>query len=440
MAESNNPETLAIHGGDPLRTRPFGPRWYFGEEEKRQLAEVIDDASEPADTNDSQRWRSRFKVNAFCEIFAKRHGLYYAVPTNSATAAIHTAIAAINPEPGDEVITTPVTDTGGILGIMLQNCIPVFADSDPDTFNIDPIEIERSVTERTRAIIATHLHGNPCDMESIMDIGRRHNIPVVEDCSQSHLASYQGKLVGTIGDIGIWSFGGKTLTTGSGGMLMTNNEELAHRASNFVRKGSEGSIDFRSSLAPEPESVETRGYAAFLGTTYAMTDLEAALGVAQYSRWDEATKVRKRTAEILDEVVPELPGFKVQQVRHGDVNSYYTYAYKIDPVVAGVSSENFSQAVNAEGIPDCHGPYISGRALHTYTLFTEEDTYGKSGFPFVDGHGNRRIDYSETHLPVIERELPLTGSIYFRNSYTENDAHDIANAMKKVSDYYKSAD
>ena len=434
------PEKLAIHGGAPLRTRPFGPRWYFGEEEKRHLAEVIDDASEPADTPDRQRWRSRFKVTAFCSALAERHGMHYAVPTNSATAAIHTAIAAINPEPGDEVITTPVTDTGGILGIMLQNCIPVFADSDRDTFNIDPDDIDRRITERTRAIIATHLHGNPCDMGAIMEIGRTHGIPVIEDCAQAHLAQYQGDPVGTIGDIGIWSFGGKTLTTGAGGMLMTNNEEFARRASNFVRKGSENDIMFRSSLAPEPEPVYTRGYAAFLGTTYAMTDLEAAVGLAQYERWDDATEVRLRTAEILNEVVPDLPGFRVQQVRPGDVNSYYVYAYKIDPKAAGVSSTEFADAVNAEGVSDCHGPYISGRALHTYPLFTEEDTYGSSRFPFVDEQGNRRIDYSEVRLPVIERELPMTGSILFRNSYTEEDARDIAGAMKKVSDYYAPAD
>ena len=433
------PEKLAIHGGEPLRTRPFGPRWYFGEEEKRHLADVIDDAAEPADTPDSQRWRSRFKVTAFCNALAERHGLYYAVPTNSATAAIHTAIAAVNPEPGDEVITTPVTDTGGILGIMLQNCIPVFADSDPDTFTIDPDDIDRQVTERTRAIIATHLHGNPCDMGAIMEIGRMHDIPVIEDCAQAHLAQYQGQLVGTIADIGIWSFGGKTLTTGAGGMLMTNNEDFARRASNFVRKGSEGDIMFRSSLAPEPEPVDTRGYAAFLGTTYAMTDLEAAVGLAQYERWDDATEVRLRTAEILNQVVPYLLGFRVQQVRPGDVNSYYVYAYKIDPEAAGVSSAAFADAVNAEGVSDCHGPYISGRALHTYPLFTEEDTYGSSRFPFVDEQGNRRIDYSEVSLPVIERELPMTGSILFRNSYTEEDARDIAGAMKKVSDYYASA-
>jgi len=331
MATGKVAEKLAIDGGEPVRTKPFGPRWIFGEEEKRHLAEVIDDASEPADTPNSQRWRSRFKVRAFCEAFAVRHGAYYAVPTNSATAAIHTAIAAINPEPGDEVITTPVTDSGGILGIMLQNCIPVFADSDPDTFNIDPADIDRRITERTRAIIATHLHGNPCDMGAIMDIGRMHGIPVIEDCSQAHLAQYQGELVGTFGDIGIWSFGGKTLTTGAGGMLLTNNEELGRRASNFVGKGSESDISYRSSLAPEPEPLSTRGYGAFLGTTYGMTDLEAALGLAQYDRWDDATRVRIRTGEILNEVVPKLPGFRVQKVRTGDVNSYYTYAYKVEP-------------------------------------------------------------------------------------------------------------
>jgi dTDP-4-amino-4,6-dideoxygalactose transaminase len=221
-------------------------------------------------------------------------------------------------------------------------------------------------------------------------------------------------------------------------MLLTNNEELGRRASNFVGNGSESDISYRSSLAPEPEPVSTRGYGAFLGTTYGMTDLEAALGLAQYDRWDDATRVRIRTGEILNEVVPELPGFRVQQVRPGDVNSYYTYAYKVEPDEAGVSSAEFAEAVNAEGIPDCHGPYISGRPLYTYPLFTEEDTYGGSRFPFVDEQGNRRIDYSKVHLPVIERDLPMTGSIYFRNSYTEQDARDIAAAMKKVSDYYAS--
>ena len=207
-------ENLAINGGPKLREKPFGPRWIFGQEEKNQLIEVIDEAIELDSNNlNGQGWRSKKKVEAFCDIFASRHNMSYAVPTNYATSAIHAAIAAIDPEPGSEVITTPVTDTGGVLGIMLQNCVPVFADSDSLTMNIDPDDIERKITKKTVAIIATHIFGNPCDMDRILKIREKYQIPIIEDCSQSHLAQYQGKLVSTLGDIGIWSFGGKTMTT-----------------------------------------------------------------------------------------------------------------------------------------------------------------------------------------------------------------------------------
>ena len=161
----------------------------------------------------------------------------YAVPANYATSAIHAAISAIDPDPGSEVITTPVTDTGGVLGIMLQNCVPVFADSEPLTMNIDPDDIERKITKKTVAIIATHIYGNPCDMGKILKIKEKYKNPIIEDCSQSHLAQYQGELVGTLGDIGIWSLGGKTLSTGQGGMLLTNSEKLAIRATGFINKG-----------------------------------------------------------------------------------------------------------------------------------------------------------------------------------------------------------
>jgi len=407
MATGKVAEKLAIDGGEPLRTEPFGSRWIFGEEEKRHLADVIDNAP--------HGWRNHFKVNAFTQAFAKKHGVKHAIPVNTGTGACHTAVAVINPEPGDEVITTPITAMGTVSGIVLQNAIPVFADWDPDTFNIDPADIERKITDRTRAIMLVHLFGNPCDMDAIMDIGRSHGIPVIEDCSQAHLARYQGKLVGTMGDFGVFSLGGKTLTTDQGGMLITDNDELAERASTFSRGGGDG-----------------------LGDAHRFTDLAAAVGLAQFQRWDEAVRVRLRTAAILDEVVPNLPGFQVQKVRPGDVNSYYVYAYKIDEAEAGVSPVRFAEAVQAEGIPDCHGPYINGVPLYKFPLFTEERTYGRSRYPFVDEQGRRRIDYTKVRLPNIESELPKTGIILFRNSNSEQEAHDIAAAMRKVSDYYVS--
>ena len=423
-------EKLAIEGGAPVRTAPFGPRWLFGDEEKRQLMEVMDRAP--------SEWRGQFKVREFADAFATKHGAQYAVATDSGSGAIHAAVAAINPAPGDEIITTAATDIGSVSGILLHNAIPVFVDWDSETMNIDPAEIERAITPRTRAILAIHLYGNPCDMGRIMEIGRRHKIPVIEDCSQAHLAEWQGKLVGTIGDIGAFSLGGKTLTTDQGGMIVTNNEELARRAMGFARKGAEMDSALRSSLAPTSFRRGSKGGYAFLGDFHPMTDLEAAVGMAQFGKWDEATRVRRRSAEILDETVGRLPGFRIQKVLPGCRNSYYVYAWQVDPKVLGISSDQFAEAVKKEGIPDCYGSYIQGRPLYRYPIFAEERTYGGSHFPFVDENGKRRVDYNALHLPRMEADLPNTGNILFRNSYTEQDARDVATALEKVATHYAS--
>ena len=421
-------EKLAIDGGAPVRTRPFEPMWVFGEEERKHLMEVMDRAP--------NEWRKRFKVNEFAHAFAERHGIEYAIPTDSGNGAVHTAVAAVNPNPGDEVITTPVSDVGTVLGIIAQNAIPVFADMDPDTLNISPEDIERKITDRTRAILIVHLFGNPCDMDEIMDISRRHGVPVIEDASQAHLAEYKGRLVGTIGDIAAYSLGGKTLTTDQGGMVITNNPELARRSVGFTRKGSEMDETLTEMLGPTSYRWgSARGY-AFLGTHSPMTDLEAAVGMAQIGRWDEATAARRRAAEILDEALYELPGIHPQVIREGNRSSYYVYGYRIDEDEAGVSTEEFAKAVKAEGIPDCNGAYIRGMPLYKYPLFAEELTYGDSRYPFVDEHGVRRVDYNSLHLPNIEQHLPTTGTVLFRNTYTEEDANDIATAMRKVALHY----
>ena len=424
-------EKLAIDGGAPVRTKPFGSMWIFGDEERRQLMEVMDRAP--------KEWRGRFKVNEFANGFAERHGVKYAIAADSGTGAVHTAVATINPNPGDEIVTTPISDVGTVLGIIAQNAIPVFADMDPDTFNIDPADIERKITGRTRAILIVHLFGNPCDMDAIMDIARRHNLPVIEDASQAHLAEYQGRLTGTIGDIAAFSLGGKTLTTDQGGMVITDDPELARRAVGFTRKGSEMDEQMHEMLGPTSfRWGSSRGY-AFLGTHSPMTDLEAAVGLAQLARWDEATEMRRKVAAIIDEALYELPGIHIQKVAPGNKSSYYVYGYRIDEEEAGVSTEDFAKAVQAEGIPDCHGAYIRGMPLYKYPLFAEEHTYGESRYPFVDEQGGRRIDYKNLHLPNIERVLPTTGTVLFRNTYTEEDAHDIATAMRKVALHYSAA-
>ena len=212
-------ERLAIEGGTPVRTRPFGPTHEFDDDDVASVAEIIL----------SGEIRRGPKLFRFEREFAARHGVKYAVPVNSGTSAMHTCIAAINSDPGDEVIVTPWTSGGSLTGVLMQNCVPVFAEVD-DTFNIDPEKVEEKITSRTRAIIAVHLFGNPCDMSALEYVAERHGLFLIEDFCQAHFAESQGQVVGSIGDINGASFGGKHLSAGGGGMVLTNNEVLWERA------------------------------------------------------------------------------------------------------------------------------------------------------------------------------------------------------------------
>ena len=421
-------EKLAIDGGTPVRTKPFGPRHIWGDEDVRQVTEVIKTAPET--------WGSRFKIAAFEKAVAERHGVRYAISTDSGSGAIHSAVGAYGFEPGDEIITTPVTDIGTVQGIMLQNLIPVFADWDPATLNTDPADIERKITDRTRAILAVHLFGNPMDMDAVLDIGKRHNLPVIEDCSQAHLAEYKGKLVGTMGDMGCYSMGGKLLSLGAGGMIITDNEQLARRAKGHSHKGSEYDDSMLTSLRPTAEGGGTEKGYSFLGDFHTMNDLTAALGLAQFQRWDDYREMRGRSAAILDEELYEVPGIEHQFARDGDVVSYWVYPYRIDEEVLGVSCEQFVKAVQAEGVELCNGPYLKGKPLNKYPVFADERTYGTSRYPFVDENGNRRVDYESLELPVIDRELPKVGWITFRSGFTEEEVRDIGAALRKVALHY----
>src|SRR5262249_43993852 len=169
----------------------------FGEDEMALLREVIESGTLNC-TKGTQ-------VKEFERAFAARYGVPHARAVSSGTAACHTAIAAVDPEPGDEIITTPVTDMGAIAPILYQQAIPVFADVDPVSLNVPPVTVARRITRRTRAIVATHLFGNPCDVLGIRAVANAHGIPVIEDCAQAYLATQAGRLVGTIGAIGVFS-------------------------------------------------------------------------------------------------------------------------------------------------------------------------------------------------------------------------------------------
>ena len=424
-------EKLAIHGGEPVRTRPFGSRHSFGDPEREQLMEVMDNAH--------TMWTSRYKTQEFEDGFARRHGVAYAVATDSGTGSLHAAVAAVNPEPGDEIITAPATDIGSVLGIVLQNAIPVFSDWRPGAYlNQDAADIESRITERTKAIMVVHLFGYPVDMDAIMDVARRHDLPVIEDCSQAHLAEYKGRLVGTMGDMGCFSLGGKPLTAAGGGILITNNEDFARRAKGFAYKGSEYDEGLRNSLRPTSDNPGSSTGYSFLGDYHPMSNLMAAVGMAQLGRIDGYVAQRRAAGAIMEDMLWEVPGITPQKPASPDDRSgFYVHGFMYEEDEVGVPLDQFTEACQAEGVP-VGGPYIRGMGLYRYPIFAEERTYGQSGYPFVDEQGNRRVDYNALHLPVLEEELPKTLTVGGNSSYTEEDATDIATAIRKVALHYSS--
>ena len=227
---------LAIDGGNPVRSAPFPRRIVVGEEEIDAVMALMH--KERSNGGGFDRYGGEH-VDAYEREFAAYHGMAYATAVSSGTAAVHTALSALRLDIAQEVISAPITDPGGVAPILWNNCIPIFADADPETMNMAPSSLEERITPRTRAIIVTHLAGQPSQIDRIQAIARAHGIPLIEDCAQAHAARFKGQLVGTFGALSAFSMmSGKHHTSGGqGGMVLTNNEELYWNAKRFADRG-----------------------------------------------------------------------------------------------------------------------------------------------------------------------------------------------------------
>ena len=411
-------EQLAIDGGSPVRTKPFGPTHDFGEEDVEAVAEVIRSghlAKGPA-------------VKQFEADFAARHGVKYAVTVNSGTSAMHTCIAAINPDPGDEVIVTPWTSGGSIIGVLLHNCVPIFADID-DTYNVDPSDVEKRITPRTRAIMAVHIHGNPSNMGALGEIAKRHGLFLIEDFCQAHFAESQGEVVGSIGDINGASFGGKHLSAGGGGVVLTNNEVLWERALIFSD----------AALPRTPGPYAGRPYENyFMAPNYKITDVMAAILSVQLKKVDGYIENKVRAAKNIIEGISDVDELVPQQVRSGDRHTYWNFALTIDTDRLNCTQKDFANSVTAEGLGMLGRPHGSAKgALYRNPTFTGPNTYGKSRFPFDYGRENP-VDYHHVKLPYGEELMGRTVSFSMLPSFSEEDVGDIIHALRKVAIHYRN--
>ncbi|MBQ3054493.1 MAG: DegT/DnrJ/EryC1/StrS family aminotransferase [Oscillospiraceae bacterium] len=411
-------EKLALHGGEKAKKSEWGTGKRFGEPELQQLKEALDQET-------LFYWFGN-KVKALCEKFKTMYGSKYCVATSSGTASIHVALGAAGVTEGDEVIVSPITDMGSVIGILYQNAIPVFADLDPHTYNMTAETIEACISEKTKAVVVVHLAGNPAEMDEIMALAKKHNITVVEDCAQSYECFYKGRKAGSIGDFGCFSLNDfKHISAGDGGMVLTNDEESFYTAAGFADKNYDRyQRDVHASEIP------------FIAPNYRMNELTGAVGLAQLDRVEGICARRNEIGMRLTEALKDLPGVYPPEVKDYNKSSYWFYMLRIDEKEAGCTREEFSEALAAEGIPNQPG-YIPF-CVYMNKLFLEKTGYMGTHAPFDSKYYGKEIEYKAGLCPNAEEILNTAIRFGISEFFTDTDVEEIIHAFRKVSAYFQS--
>lgn len=384
----------------------------FGREELRLLEAVIESG-----TLNGTRGTMVAELE---KRFAEKYGVAFCRTTTSGTAAIHTAVAAIDPEPGDEIITTPITDMGALAAILYQTAVPIFADVDPLTYNVTAETIAPRIGRRTRAIIVTHLFGNPCDMDPILALARARDLPVIEDAAQAYLAEYKNRRVGTLGDIGCFSLQQtKHMTAGEGGIVVSRHERFSRRMRLFVDKAW-GYGD------PAPDH-------DFLALNYRMTELQGAVALAQLGKLDGVVASREQSAARLTELIAGVPGVAPPAVTPESRHVYWKYPLRIDNEVIRGGVDRFAAGLANRGIHSA--PRYIRKPAFQCQIFTQRNTFGRSRFPF-EGECRKNeppVAYEPGDFPGTFEALGRVVALPWNEFYTEEHVLYIAGAIRDVA-------
>jgi dTDP-4-amino-4,6-dideoxygalactose transaminase len=350
--------------------------------------------------------------------FASLIGTPHAYACSSGTAAIHTAIAALDPEPGDEIVTSPITDMGALTPIIYQGAIPVFADVDRRTLNVTAETIEPTLSSRTKAIVVTHLFGNPCVMDDILSLARSRRIPVIEDCAQAFLATFDGKQVGTLSELGCFSLQqGKHITTGEGGIVTSSDATLARRSFLFINKAW-GYGD------ANPDHY-------FVAPNYRMSELQGAVAVAQLPKLAGVVESRIQTADRLTAEIAGLPGIETPLVHPKATHTYWKYCLTVDGGVIDGGSPGLARLLKERGIASA--PRYIQKPAFQCEVFRNQRTFGNSRWPFTLARPEA-VDYSPTRFPGVFAGLESVLVLPWNERYTEEHVTYIATAIREAVD------
>jgi perosamine synthetase len=406
-------EKPALLGGKPIRKKS-SPSWpVIKKNDEKSWTSVLR----------SLKWnRSRGRsVDEFETAWAKTMGAKYCLATNGGTTALWAAMNALEVGPKDEVLVPPYTFIATINVVLLQHALPVFVDTDRETFQMDATKIEAAVTPNTRTIMPVHLGGASADMDAILALAGKHNLSVVEDACQSHLAEWKGRPVSTLGDAGCFSFqASKNLNCGEGGALLTNSDALIARAERFHSNGK----SFEKSSTPLPHAIN--------GCNVRMTEFQAALLISQMERLETQARLRESNADYLTGMLHEIDGIEPARMYKGCTrNAYHLYMFRYSPEsFAGLPRAQFLKALRAEGV-GCSSGYTP---LNKNPFL--KHTFESRAFKKI--YSAKEIDrwFERNHMP--ENDRLCEEAVWFTQSTLLSDRADmeqIASAIRKVQKF-----
>jgi len=415
--------TLALFGGTPAITHLAPHPSLLGEDDVAAAAEVIRGGVLSGYIGaPGEAFMGGPRVRAFEAQCAAYFGVKHAIAVNSWTSGLVCAVGAIGIEPGDEVITTPWTMAATATAILHWAGVPVFADIDRATCNIDPASVERLITTRTRAVIAVDIFGQSADMAALRAICDRHGLKLLGDCAQAPGAFQHGKPAGTLADIGGYSLNyHKHIHCGEGGVLVTNDDRYAHRLA-MIRNHAEAVV----------QSDDPVELANLLGHNFRLGEIEAAIAAVQLPLLAERVAMRQQAAAELHAGLAGLPGLTTPAVLPGNTHVYYIYSLQMDTARLGISRQQLLAALRAEGVPGLVGSYQN---LHLLPLFRHRIAYGTGGFPWTGtAHGDSPVTYGPGLCPVAEdlHSRSFLGLAMGQFAHGPNEVAQIVAAFRKV--------
>jgi perosamine synthetase len=408
--ETNLP--LAIDGGAPEIAQAPGEltgRW--GEAE-RVLVEA-------ALRQDSLFYWAGPQTSLLIERFRRHYPLEHVMPCSSGTAALHVAVAAAGIRPGDEVIVPPITDMGSVIGILFQQGVPVFADVEPHSYNLDPVDVRRKVTPKTRAILAVHLAGNPCRVRELRSLADELGLVLIEDCAQAWGTMLHGQPVGTFGHIACYSFNDfKHLSCGDAGIVASSDPDFGPKLQGFADKGYD-----RATASKSP---------SILATNYRITELQSAVAAAQLEKLDFIAGRRNELGERLGELLAAVPGIHPHEIHPESFCTYWFYLLRFQEEAMNCSRKQFVAALQAEGA-DVHVGYLAA-PLYRYDVFQNHSFFGGE-WP-LRMTGMTTMDYRTVHCPNAESALETCMFVKLHEMMDADYIEGLGRAFMKVSAHF----